>query len=149
MFARVKESPVRQVLRFAHERFSRSKHWEEYYQEVMAFAAERMTPEELEGFRETREYAVIDTLVRTLTAFGGVPSPPKSAEPDPEKAPKRKPRKRSRPQFHTVITVRLPYLLHEDLRDEAAQLGISLNRLCISKLIAPLREVEESEEQAA
>lgn len=44
-----------------------------------------------------------------------------------------------------VVTVRMPKSLHETLKAEARQLHVSVNSLCISKLIKLLDEQEEEE----
>jgi hypothetical protein len=41
-----------------------------------------------------------------------------------------------------VLTVRVPRSLHETLKAEAQQLGVSINQLCITKLIRILDEQE-------
>jgi predicted HicB family RNase H-like nuclease len=42
-----------------------------------------------------------------------------------------------------VVTVRMPRSLHETLKSEARQLHVSINSLCISKLIKLLDESEQ------
>lgn len=44
-----------------------------------------------------------------------------------------------------VVTVRMPRTLHETLRAEAEQLRVSINSLCISKLIKLLDDEEQKE----
>jgi hypothetical protein len=40
-----------------------------------------------------------------------------------------------------VITVRLPASLHEALKDEAHQRKVSMNKLCINKLVQEMAEL--------
>jgi predicted HicB family RNase H-like nuclease len=47
-----------------------------------------------------------------------------------------------------VITVRLPKSIHEALRAEAHSRQISMNKLCITKLLRTLDQLAEAEESS-
>ena len=74
------------------------------------------TPEALATFKQTDEYNRSQQMLAKLREPGGTP-------PDENEEPTR------------VITVRLPKSLHEALRVEAHEHCVSMNKLCISKLL--------------
>lgn len=47
-----------------------------------------------------------------------------------------------RRQSRRVVTVRMPCSLHDTLKSEAKRLGVSINQLCVTKLIRLLNEQE-------
>ena len=73
------------------------------------------TPEELEEFEQSEEYAEIQQMLSKLRE--------RRVPPEEANEPVR------------VITVRLPKSLHESLRLEAHEHQTSMNKLCISKLL--------------
>ncbi len=79
-------------------------------------------PEDLAAFECSPEYARIRELIDDLRSEQAA------------SAPMRESRK--------VLTVRVPRSLHETLKAEAQQLGVSINQLCITKLIRILDEQE-------
>jgi predicted HicB family RNase H-like nuclease len=72
-------------------------------------------PEEMKAFEKTEEYSEIQGMVARLRA--------KSRNQTESNEPTR------------VITVRLPKSLHESLKAESHQRLMSMNQLCISKLL--------------
>lgn len=106
------------VLGIAHELFEQMPDWVIFFREVLGVdGIVRRTfdePQKLAKFYQTGEYGEIRRMLKDLRDRAGT-----SPEPDPEH----------------VITVRLPRSLHEALREEARDQRISMNRLCISKLL--------------
>lgn len=108
-----------EVCRVAGEMFRQTPDWVTFFREVLGVdgVARRVfsSPEEMETFEQTAEYAEIQSMVAKL-------------------------RERSRYQSESneptrVITVRLPKSLHESLKAESHQRRTSMNQLCISKLL--------------
>lgn len=108
-----------EVCRVAAEMFRQNADWVTFFREVLGITgvARRVfsTPEEMEAFEKTGEYAELQGMVAKL-------------------------RERSRNQSVSneptrVITVRLPKSLHESLKAESHQRRASMNQLCISKLL--------------
>jgi len=107
------------VFRVAAELYEQDPDWIVFFREVLGIKGlirqVYNTPEALAEFERTEEYAQIKQMLAELR---------RRAE---EEA---KPRESLR-----VITVRLPVTLHESLKGEAAQHKVSINQLCIAKLM--------------
>ena len=76
------------------------------------------TAAEREAFMQTKEHAEIEALEEDLRRQ----RIPTEADPEPTR----------------IITVRLPRSVHEALREEASSRNISINKLCIAKLVRQL-----------
>ena len=112
--------PNRQeVYRVASDLFRQGPDWVTFFREVLGVEGviRRVytTPQQLEDFETSEEYAEIQQMVAKLRE--------KSGSQTDDKEPTR------------VITVRLPKSLHESLRAEAHEKRTSMNKLCISKLL--------------
>lgn len=90
--------------------------WTKIYRETLAPCGMigQLSTEEQAAFRKSKECAVVQEIIAEI-------------------------RKRQRQEDGTeqlkVITIRLPAVLHEALRQEGHQRQTSMNRLCISKLL--------------
>lgn len=109
-----------EVYEIAYSRFTKSPDWVTFFREVLGLKGivrrTFPTPEALAAFKKTDEYDRIQQMLAKLREPGGTP-------PDEKEEPTR------------VITVRLPKSLHEALRVEAHEHCVSMNKLCISKLL--------------
>ena len=108
-----------EVYRVASELFRQNPDWVTFFREVLGVEGVIRryynTPQQLDDFETSEEYAEIQQMVAKLRERSG-------AQTD-DKEPTR------------VITVRLPKSLHESLRAEAHEKRTSMNKLCISKLL--------------
>ncbi|MFP6676741.1 MAG: toxin-antitoxin system HicB family antitoxin [Pirellulaceae bacterium] len=108
---------LREVERVAAALLEQQPDWGIFFREVLGIdgAAYRLfsTNEEMTRFTESEAYIRIQRMLTVLRE-----SSTQQAQP-----PTR------------VITVRVPASLHETLRAEARRDGISLNRLCVSRLL--------------
>ena len=108
-----------EVYRVASDLFRQGPDWVTFFREVLGVEGiirrVYVTPQELEDFEASEEYAEIQQMVAKLRE--------KSGSQTDDKEPTR------------VITVRLPKSLHESLRTEAHEKRTSMNKLCISKLL--------------
>ena len=108
-----------EVYRVASDLFRQGPDWVTFFREVLGVEGiirrVYVTPQELEDFEASEEYAEIQQMVAKLRE--------KSGSQTDDKEPTR------------VITVRLPKSLHESLRAEAHEKRTSMNKLCISKLL--------------
>jgi predicted HicB family RNase H-like nuclease len=108
---------LREVERVATALLEQQPDWGIFFREVLGIdgAAYRLfsTNEEMTRFTESEAYIRIQRMLTVLRE-----SSTQQAQP-----PTR------------VITVRVPASLHETLRAEARRDGISLNRLCVSRLL--------------
>ena len=99
--------------------YGRHPDWVTFYREVLGRNGliRRVYPtlESLEEFKQTGAYQQIQQM---LTQLRKKAAPPADEE-----------------EVTRVITVRLPKSLHEGLQAEAHQHQISMNKLCISKLL--------------
>ena len=113
------QSGQQEVYRVASELFRQNPDWVTFFREVLGVEGVirryYSTPQQLEDFEASEEYAEIQQMVAKLRERSG-------AQTD-DKEPTR------------VITVRLPKSLHESLRAEAHEKRTSMNKLCISKLL--------------
>lgn len=118
---------ARQVLAFAQERAARAAHFMELSNALFApdGKATELFPTEAErtAFCRTQEYKRILALMDTL------PRPAASGFVDMTGS------------ANGAISVRLPRSVHAALLAEAKAEGVSLNQLCVSKLVAQLRAV--------
>ncbi len=122
-------SPVRStqaanaVLRVAERLHAMEPDWVVFFSEMLGVDGhvQKMFPRKaaLHAFECTPQYARIRELLDDLRS--------RQAE-----APKR--------QSRRVVTVRMPRSLHETLKGEARRLGVSINQLCVTKLIRILDE---------
>lgn len=118
---------AKQVLAFAEQRAKEVADWMELSnalfspggQATTAFATEA----ERGAFCKTEEYK------RILALLDGLPSPPVKGFIDLTAS------------ANGAISVRLPRSVHAALLVEAKAEGVSLNQLCLSKLVAQLRAV--------
>ena len=108
-----------EAFRVAMEMYGQDPDWVTFFREVLGVdgVVRRLFPsaEEMDEFKAGREYAEIQRMVKTLRE--------QIKKEDVEREPTR------------VITVRLPKSLHESLKSEAESRQISMNKLCISKLL--------------
>jgi hypothetical protein len=118
---------ARRVLAFAEQRAREAADWMELSNALFgpdgkateAFA----TPAERTAFCKTQEYK------RILALMDRLPSPPVTEVIDLTAS------------ANGAISVRLPRSVHAALLAEAKAEGVSLNQLCVSKLVAQLRAV--------
>jgi hypothetical protein len=110
---------VQEVFRISNTLYQRAPDWMTFFRETLGVGGEAQrlfpTPEEMESFRTTSEYAQIQQMVAELRRRP-------AADNDGKEAIK-------------VITVRMPASLHEALTEEAAERRTSVNKLCIVKLL--------------
>jgi hypothetical protein len=107
------------VKRVADQLFAEGPDWVTFYREVLGprgiVRHTFPTREMFAAFKRTEAYQEILIMLGKLREHGPVVI--ESVEPT------------------RVITVRLPKSLHESLRDEAYENRMSMNKLCISKLL--------------
>jgi len=112
----------REVLRLAEEAFAKTGSWVVFYREMLGVdgVVRRLYPDtnSLREFEMTDEFLELQEMVAALR--GQDPSKSDSAEPE------------------RMITIRLPMSLHEVLKAESDETDLSINKLCISKLIQPI-----------
>lgn len=112
------------ALEAAHELFLNSPDWLTFFRRTLGIDGKiRMlfpTQEEFVAFERTEEYSQIQQMVTALRALKK--NPALNAEPT------------------RVITVRLPKSVHEALRAEANDHDISMNWLCIAKLLQAFQD---------
>jgi hypothetical protein len=120
---------ARQVLEFAESRASEATDWMELSNALFAPDGKATevfpTPAERTAFCKTAEYKKVLALMNQL------PSPPVQEVIDLTAS------------ANGAISVRLPRSVHAALLAEAKEEGVSLNQLCVSKLVAQLRAVVE------
>jgi predicted HicB family RNase H-like nuclease len=108
---------LNEIERVARSLFEHQPTWTLFHRELFGVggAIPRLFPgdEEMSKFKESPICTVINDMVRALRETA--PAPYEGAT--------------------RVITVRIPASLHETLRWEAQQLGVSMNRLCITRLL--------------
>lgn len=118
---------ARQLLRFARERARAAADWVELHNALFGLGGKATellaTESERTAFAQTREckdiFALLDTLPPpAVKDFGQLLATANGA-----------------------ISVRLPRSVHAALLAEAKAEGVSLNQLCLSKLVAQLRAV--------
>ncbi len=111
----------REVLRLAQEAFAKTGSWVVFYREMLGVdgVVRRLFPtvDEMRSFESTPEFGELQEMVAALRSQDS--SKGDAAEPE------------------RMITIRLPKSLHDSLRIESEQLNLSINKLCISKLLQP------------
>jgi len=118
---------ARRVLKFAEERVRQSADWVELHNALYGIGGKATelfaTEAERTAFCKTPEYRRISKLMDTL------PAPPVKGFAELVST------------ANGAISVRLPRSVHAALLAEAQAEGVSLNQLCLSKLVAQLRAV--------
>jgi hypothetical protein len=118
---------ARQVLEFAESKAKEVPDWLELHFALFGVGgkASELFPTEAErsAFLRTTEYKRINALMNTLPH------------------PKKDETKELVSSANGAISVRLPRSVHAALLAEAKAEGVSLNQLCVAKLIAQLRAV--------
>jgi predicted HicB family RNase H-like nuclease len=116
--SRAKDRREVDAVKVAREMYRHQPDWVTFFREVLGIdgLARRLfsTPDQLEAFEKTPEYAEIQEMLARLRERSAV---------EEGREPTR------------IITVRLPKSLHNSLRAEANARRVSLNQLCISKLL--------------
>jgi predicted HicB family RNase H-like nuclease len=125
--------PAAAVLQVAERLYAMSPEWVIFFREVLGVdGIVRRTfsdAESLARFECSPQYARIREMLDALRG-----------------------RQRQEPlerESQRVVTVRMPRSLHESLKAEAGDLRVSINTLCISKLMRALDEMAAPENQAA
>jgi predicted HicB family RNase H-like nuclease len=112
------------ILEVAERLFAADPEWIIFFREIMGLdGIVRRTfqsPDSLMRFECSAEYARIREMLDALR------------QKQQEKAPIR--------EVQRVVTVRMPMSLHETLKAEAQEMNVSINKLCISKLLKLLDE---------
>ncbi len=112
------------VIRVASELFEQGPDWVIFFKEVLGIGGIVRqvydTPEAMAAFERTEEYAEIKQMLSELRR--------RATEREPSREAIR------------VITVRMPESLHESLKAEALGHEISINQLCIAKLVKIIDE---------
>jgi predicted HicB family RNase H-like nuclease len=125
------QSRCQKVLQVARQLHATRPDWVTFFRETLGVdgAARSVfgAQEDYLQFEQSREFEEIQNLVASLRS---------------KKVP-------SKNETTKVITVRLPESLHESLKAEASEHGTSMNKLCITKLLKALSEMEEAESAAA
>jgi len=114
----------RAILEVAERLYATSPEWIVFFREVMGLDGivrrTFATPEALLQFECSPEYARIREMLNDLR--------------------KRQQERAQIREAQRVVTVRMPRSLHETLKAEAQEMNVSINRLCISKLLKLLDE---------
>lgn len=109
----------REVLRLAHEAFAATGNWVVFYKAMLGTdgVVRRLftTSDQMRAFEASAEFAELQEMVAALRSQDT--SKGDSAEPE------------------RMITIRLPASLHDALKRESEELNLSINKLCISKLL--------------
>ena len=113
------EQRPREVLRLAEEAFAKTGNWVVFYREMLGAdgIVRRLfaDSDEMRYFEATPEFAELQEMIAAVRSQDA--SKGDSAEPE------------------RMITIRLPKSLHDSLRIEADDMKLSINKLCISKLL--------------
>ncbi len=108
-----------EVLRLAQEAFSKTGNWVVFYREMLGAdgIVRRLFPnqEEMRHFETTSEFAELQEMIAAIRSQDSSKGDSAEAE--------------------RMITIRLPKSLHDALRIEADSMKLSINKLCISKLL--------------
>lgn len=109
----------REVLRLAETAFAATGSWVVFYREMLGVdgVVRKLFPnsDAMRQFEQSSEFAELQEMVAALRSQDN--SKGDAAEPE------------------RMITIRLPKSLHDSLRIEAEELNLSINKLCISKLL--------------
>jgi predicted HicB family RNase H-like nuclease len=112
------------ILEVAERLFAAEPDWIVFFREIMGLDGivrrTYQTPDSLMRFECSTEYARIREMLDALR------------QKQQEKSPVR--------EAQRVVTVRMPMSLHETLKAEAQEMNVSINKLCISKLLKLLDE---------
>jgi len=113
------EQRGREAMRLAQEAFAKTGSWVAFYREMLGAdgVVRKLYPsaDEMRHFESSREWAELQEMVAALRSQDT--SKGDSVEPE------------------RMITIRLPKSLHDALRIEADEMKLSINKLCISKLL--------------
>ncbi len=113
------EQRGREVLRLAQEAFAKTGNWVVFYREMLGTdgVVRKLyaNPDEMRAFEDSREFAELQEMVAAMRSQDAS----KGDATEPER----------------MITIRLPKSLHDSLRIEADEMNLSINKLCISKLL--------------
>jgi predicted HicB family RNase H-like nuclease len=119
--------------RVAQELYRQKPEWMMFFREILGVGGvlARLFPtrEERAEFEKSPEYAEIQRMLAELRRKRD------AGEEDNDREPTR------------MITVRLPKSMHESLRAEAYQRQISINKLCIAKLLKTLDDEEQTQNE--
>tara|TARA_R110002049_G_scaffold285698_2_gene466802 strand:+ start:7381 stop:8103 length:723 start_codon:yes stop_codon:yes gene_type:complete len=115
---RAEEKPA-EVLRLAQDAFTKTDNWVVFFREMMGVdgVVRKLfsTPEEMRQFECSPAFAELQEMVAAIRSQDT--SKGDTAEPE------------------RMITIRLPKSLHDVLKCEADETNLSINKLCISKLL--------------
>ena len=121
------------VLEVAEQLFATNPEWLVFFREIMGLEGivrrTFQTSESLMRFECSPEYARIREMLDDLRQR-------QQDQPAPRES-------------QWVVTVRMPRSLHETLKAEAQQMKVSINTLCISKLLKLIDEETERELKAS
>ena len=106
-------------LRVAQDAFAKTGNWVVFYREILGVdgVVRKLftTAEQMRAFETTSEFSELQEMVAAVRSQDT--SKGDSAEPE------------------RMITIRLPKSLHDSLRAESDEMNLSINKLCISKLL--------------
>ena len=109
----------REVLRVAQEAFTKTGSWVVFYREMLGVDGVVRSlfrdSTEMRHFEDSSEFAELQEMVAAMRSQDAS----KGDATEPER----------------MITIRLPKSLHDALRIEADEMNLSINKLCISKLL--------------
>ncbi len=110
------------LMELAQSVFSSTGSWVVFYREMLGVegAVRKWYPEpaEYKKFLRSDEHAELQEMVAAMRSQDG----PKGDTTEPER----------------MITIRIPKSLHDSLTREAKEATLSINKLCISKLLQPI-----------
>jgi len=113
------EQRGREALRVAQDAFAKTGSWVVFYREMLGpqgiVRQLFPKPEQMRVFESSREFAELQEMIAAMRSQ----DPSKGDATEPER----------------MITIRLPKSLHDSLKDEADEMNLSINKLCISKLL--------------
>ncbi len=108
-----------EIKRLAQDAFSKTGNWVVFYREILGSSGivRQLFPtvEERRTFEATETYAELQEMLAALRSH----DLSKSDATEPER----------------MITIRIPKSLHDALKDESEEMTLSINKLCISKLL--------------
>ena len=108
-----------EALRIAQDAFAKTGNWVVFYREILGVdgVVRKLftTAEQMREFETTSEFSELQEMVAAVRSQDT--SKGDSAEPE------------------RMITIRLPKSLHDALRAESDEMNLSINKLCISKLL--------------
>lgn len=117
------------VLEVAEQLFATTPEWLVFFREIMGLEGivrrTFQSPDSLLRFECSPEYARIREMLDALRQQQQDQPPPRESQ--------------------RVVTVRMPRSLHETLKAEAQQMKVSINTLCISKLLKLIDEETQRE----